>query len=95
VAHNRSPSRLRADILASPLAVYRGWRLELECPRGDCPSGRIHGVERLLLRHRDARVEEVTCRLRCVVCGRAPESIVLAEDRPGRRVALAGPEIRY
>ena len=95
MAHNRSPSRLRADVLASPLAVYRGWRLELECPRGDCPSGRIHAVDRLLLRHPDARVGEVTRRLLCVVCGRAPDSIVLAEDRPGRRVALADPELRY
>jgi hypothetical protein len=96
VAHNRSPTRLRSDVLASPLAVYRGWRLELECAPGGCPVGRIYQLDRLLRAcGGDATVGQITRRLRCVVCGRAPETIILAEERPGRRVALAGPEIRY
>ena len=30
MAHNRSPSKIRADVLGSPLSIYSGWFLEVD-----------------------------------------------------------------
>ena len=95
MAHNRSPGKIRSEVLASPLAHFRGWRLEVDCAGSGCPSGRYHRVSKLMGHYPDATVGLVLQRLRCVACGRGPGAVVLAEDRPGRRVPLWGPEVTY
>ena len=95
MAHNRSPGKIRSDVLQSPLGSFHGWRLELECQPGTCPTGRYHRVNRLLQHYPGCTVGQVIGRLRCVTCGRGPTAVVLAEDRPGRRVPLTGPECGY
>ena len=95
MAHNRYPSKLRSDVLAAPLEVYRGWMLEVECEGSGCPVGRSHRVDALVRHYPDATVGAVLLRLRCVTCGRGPAVIVLAEVRAARRVPLRGPECGY
>ena len=95
MAHNRSPSRLRSDVLAGPIEVYRGWVLEVECGTPGCPVGRSHRVEALAGHYPGLTVGEVIDRLRCVACGQGPRNIVLAEAVRRRRVPLRGVEVAY
>ncbi len=55
----------------------------------------LHRVNRLLQHYPGCTVGQVIGRLKCVTCGRGPIAVVLAEDRPGRRVPLTGPECGY
>ena len=54
MAHNRSPSKIRADVLGSPLSIYSGWFLEVDCG-GSCPRGRLYRVQALARAHGDRR----------------------------------------
>ena len=45
MAHNRSPSKIRADVLGSPLSIYGGWLLKVDCG-GPCPRGRLYRSKR-------------------------------------------------
>lgn len=94
-ARNRSPSKLRSDVLAAPLEVYRGWMLEVECEGSSCPIGRAHRVEALVKHYPGATVGVVLLRLKCVTCGRGPAVVVLTDVRAVRRVPLRGPECGY
>lgn len=92
MAHNLSPSKLRSDVLAAPLEVYRGWLLEVGCDGDRCPFGRSHRVDALVKRYPGVTVGAVLLRLKCVTCGRGPAVVVLTEVRAARRVPLRGPE---
>ena len=35
MAHNRSLLKLRSDVLAAPLEVYRGWMFKVKCEGSD------------------------------------------------------------
>lgn len=94
MAHNRSPSKIRADVLAVPLDVYRGWMLEVDCG-GPCPRGRIYRIEALARHHGDRKVGEVIRRFRCQVCGAGPIKVTLTETFERRRVPLIGPDVMY
>ena len=95
MSHNRSPSKIRSDVLSSPLDVFRSWHLEVECCGGDCPVGRMHRVDALIRHYPGATVGGVLARLKCVTCGRGLSSAVLAQARPLRRVPLRGAEVQY
>ena len=95
MAHNRSPSKLRSDVLAAPLDVYRGWMLEVECEGSSCPVGRSHRIDALMKHYSGATVGAVLLRLKCVTCRREPAVVVLTEVRAARRVPLRGPECGY
>ena len=95
MAHNRSPSKLRSDVLAGPLEVYRNWLLEVECAGTACPIGRVHRIEGLARHYPGATIGDVLRRLRCVTCGCGPAVAVLVELRAARRVPLRGPECGY
>ena len=95
MAHNRSPSKLRSDVLAAAIEVYRGWMLEVECEGSSCPVGRSHRLDALVRHYPGATVGSVLLRLRCVTCGRGPAVVVLTEVRAARRVPLRGPELGY
>ncbi len=95
MAHNRSPSKLRSDMLRAPLAVYRGWLLEVACASDRCPKGRATRIDALLCHYPDATLGATLNRLRCVVCGCGPVEAVLTEVRAGRRVPLRGSECGY
>ena len=95
VAHNRSPSKQRSDVLTAPLTYYAGWMLEIECGTQGCPVGRTHKID-VLARHYPCRtVAAVLSHLRCVRCGGGPVSAVLVLTHPQNRVPLRGPEVRY
>jgi hypothetical protein len=87
--------------MSSPLSYWREWHLEVECSGERCPVGRAHPVDRLERFHPGATVSDVIDRLKCAACGAASTSAVLtdaAQDgrrKPGRRLALRGPECRY
>ena len=95
MAHNRSPGKIRSDVLGSPLDIYRGWVIEVECESPNCPVGRSHRVDALARHYPGRTVGEVIGRLRCVACGQGPRVIVIAEAFQRRRVPLRGPEVRY
>lgn len=95
VAHNRSPSEIRSDVLGSPIEIFRGWHLEVECGGSDCPVGRMNGVDALIHHYPGAMVGEVLARLKCVACGRRLTTAVLSQSRPLRRLPLRGPEVSY
>ena len=63
------PSKIRADVLGSPLSIYSGWFLEVDCG-GSCPRGRLYRVGALARAHGDRTVGDVVRRFRCQVCGR-------------------------
>ena len=94
MAHNRSPSKLRADALAVPLNIYRGWLLEVDCG-GGCPRGRVYRVEALARAHGSRTVGDVVQRFRCQACGAGAVTVVLVEAFERRRVPLRGPECGY
>ena len=95
VAHNRSPSKLRSDVMAAPLTYYGGWMLEVECGNSGCPVGRSHKVASLFKHYPGCTVATVIGRLRCIRCGRGPVSAVLVLAHPQDRLPLRGPEVRY
>ena len=95
MAHNRSPSKLRSDLLAAPLEVCHGWIVEVECEDSGCPVDRSHGVDALVRHYPGVTVGAVLLRLKCETCGRGPAAAVLTEIRAARRVPLRGPECGY
>ena len=94
MAHNRSPSKIRADVLGSLLSIYSGWFLEVDCG-GSCPRGRLYRVQALARAHGDRTVGDVVRRFRCQVCGAGAITVVLSEAFERRRVPLVGPECGY
>ncbi len=94
MAHNRSPSKIRADVLGSTLSIYSGWFLEVDCG-GSCPRGRLYQVKALARAHGDRTVGDVVRRFRCQVCGAGAITVVLSEAFERRRVPLVGPECGY
>ncbi len=94
MAHNRSPSKIRADVLGSPLAVHSGWTIEVDCG-GSCPRGRLYRVQALVRAHGKRTVDHVIRRFRCQVCGAGAITVVLFEAFERRRVPLMGPACGY
>ena len=95
MAHNRSPSRIRSDVLASPLDIYRGWLIEVECGTPGCPVGRSHRADALARHYPGCTVGQLVGRMKCVACGQGPKAVVIAEAIQRRRVPLRGPEVSY
>ena len=94
MAHNRSPGKIRSDVLMSPLDAFSAWLIEVDCA-GACPRGRVYRVETLAKAHGDRTVGDVVRRFRCAQCGAGPVTVTLSESFERRRVPLIGPEVRY
>ena len=94
MAHNRSPGKVRSDVLMSPLSVFGAWLLEVDCA-GACPRGRVYRVAALAKAHGDRTVGDVINRFRCSRCGAGAVTVTLSEAFERRRVPLVGPEVRY
>ena len=91
MGHNRSLRKVRSDVLASPLANYLGHLLEIECCPGCVyPTSRVYRIDNLASRYPAATVGDVAQRLRCGVCRKLPETIILVEVMQARRMALRG-----
>jgi hypothetical protein len=58
MAHNRSPGKIRSDVLMSPLGSFNAWFLEVDCA-GGCPRGRVYRVSALARAHGDRTVHDV------------------------------------
>ena len=93
MAHNRSRTKLRSDVLGSALNIYRGWLLKADCGSPGCPVGRSHRLEALARYYPGATVGDVLNRLRCLKCGQGPREAVIVEAYRRRRVPLRGPEV--
>ena len=100
-AANASPRGLRAEVLSSPTADFRSYRLAVDCLTQSCGGERIYSIANLIRIHRrqPQTVDDLVARLRCHVCG-APPSVVILETGPelatrGRmhRLSLRGPEL--
>ena len=78
------------DVLATSLAHYRHWTLEVACASERCPCSRVYPVERLIAGHPSATVGEVVRRLRCVTCRHGVATAALVEFQPGLRIQLRG-----
>jgi hypothetical protein len=94
MAHNRSPGKIRSDVLMSPLGAFSAWLVEVDCG-GTCPRGRVYRVEAPAKAHGDRTVGDVVRRFRCTQCGAGPVTVTLSESFERRRVALLGPEVHY
>ena len=94
MAHNRSPCKIRADALAVPLDIYRGWLLEVDCG-GGCLRGRVYRVDALARAHCSRAVGDVVQRFRCQAFDAGAVTVVLLEAFERRRVPLRGPGCGY
>ena len=90
MSHNRSPEKIRSDVLQSPLGSFHAWLIEVDCA-GGCPRGRVYQVAALARAHGDRRVGDVIQRFRCQLCGAGAVTVTLSEAFERRRVPLMGP----
>jgi hypothetical protein len=94
MAHNKSPGKVRSEVLATLLVnLGVGWILEVECGGAGCPKGRTHRIDRRSAHYPEGTVGSAVHRLRCVVCGGGAKVAVLVAGR--QRFPLFGPEVRY
>ena len=94
MAHNQTGRKVLQDVLATPLAHYQHWNLEVACASNRCPCSRVYSVARLMAGHPAATVGEVLRRLRCVTCRHGVATAALVEVSPGLRIPLRGSDIR-